>query len=65
MHTVINLRGKTYAEIGAACGTSRSVAHRWLTGKAMPKQGNARLLAKALGIKPATLLLALYHKRHA
>lgn len=55
---------KTYQQIADEVGVSKSVAFRWMNGFAIPrKPSDLDRLAKAVGIKPGTLLLAMYDAR--
>lgn len=55
---------KTYQQIADEIGVSKSVAFRWMNGVAIPrKPSDLDRLAKAVGVKPSALLLAMYDAR--
>ncbi len=49
----------TQAELAAKLGVGQRIVSMWENGEAMPRPGNIRKLAEALGITPREVLAAL------
>lgn len=56
IRTAMDNNGITQAELSRKTGIPKSTLNEWLKGKYEPKQDNAFLLAKALGVSPSWLM---------